>query len=241
LDRIPDIGWLWTVHCETSTGILNDVSALKAICTKRELKLCLDCISSIGTVPVDLGGVYFASCVSGKAIGSFPGLSMVFYNHQLTPASNGVPRYMDLAYYAAQDGIPFTHSSNLVYALLTALKRTCWQERFEQIAEVSRWLRRRLVELDFEIVAPELAASPAVLTIALPGEISSRNVGWLLHQEGYLLSYKSEYLLKRNWIQICLMGEWSRENLETLPNVLANLCERDRSGKSIEHLQPVVT
>lgn len=230
------LGWLWAVHCETSTGILNDLPALKAICAKHNLKLCLDCISSVGTVPLDLSGVYLGSCVSGKALASFPGLSMVFYNHDLSPTSKGVPRYMDLAYYAAQDGIPFTHSSNLVYALLTALKRTCWRDKFEQIVEVSRWLRKQLAALNFEVIAPESVGSPAVLTIALPPEVSSRNIGWLLHQEGYLLSYQSSYLLKRNWIQICIMGEWSRENLETLPNVLTNLCQRARSKPQ---LQPV--
>src|SRR5206468_2849276 len=30
LDSEPEIGWLWAVHCETSTGVLNDLNALKA-------------------------------------------------------------------------------------------------------------------------------------------------------------------------------------------------------------------
>jgi aspartate aminotransferase-like enzyme len=223
-----DHAWVWTTHCETSTGILNDISALKE--AAGDLKLCLDAISSVGTVSADLSGVYLASCVSGKGLGSFPGLSMVFYNHALAP-SKELPRYMDLGYWASQDGIPFTHSSNLLHALLAALKRTCWKDRFAQIADVSCWLRLRLEKLGFQIAAPALVASPAVFSIVLPPDVSSRSVGWLLQQEGYLLSYKSEYLLKRNWIQICLMGEWSRENLETLPAVLANLCERARSEK----------
>jgi aspartate aminotransferase-like enzyme len=181
---------------------------------------------------VNLERVYFASGVSGKGLGSFPGLSMVFYHHALA-SSPRLPRYLDLGYWASQDGIPFTHSSNLLYALLTALKRTSWKEKFAQISEVSLWLRGRLRELGFEIVAPDPVASPAVVTIVLPQEVSSRNVGRLLQQEGYLLSYKSEYLLCRNWIQICLMGEWSRENLETLPSVLANLCTRAQKPRLV--------
>src|SRR5262245_57152931 len=125
LEANPAIRWLWAVHCETSTGILNDLEALKALCAEKQVKLCLDCISSIGTVAVDLSGVYLASCVSGKALASFPGLSMVFYHHELQPAP-GLPRYLDLGYYAAQQGVPFTTSSNLLYALQTALKRIAW-------------------------------------------------------------------------------------------------------------------
>jgi len=238
IEQAGDIGWIWVVHCETSTGILNDLRELRNIAEEKNLKLCVDCISSIGTVPTDLSGVYLASCVSGKALASFPGLSMVFYNHELAP-TKCLPRYLDLAYYAAQGGVPFTHSSNLVFALQTALKRTCWNDKFNQIAGVSVWLRERLRELGMQIVAPDSHASPAVLTIALPSEVPSKSIGWQLKKSGFLLSYNSEYLLKRNWIQICLMGEWSRDNLITLPDVLAALCsQRRRKKRENPVLQP---
>ena len=42
------------------------------------MKLCVDCISSIGAIPIDLKDVYFASGVSGKAIKSYTGISFVF-------------------------------------------------------------------------------------------------------------------------------------------------------------------
>ncbi len=239
LDNTPLIRWLWAAHCETSAGVLNELSTLKRICAEKGIKPCLDCISSIGTVPVDLRGVYLASCVSGKALASYPGLSMVFYNHELTAAPRSLPRYLDLGYYAAQAGIPFTHSSNLIFALQTALNRICWSEKFSQIAEVAVWLRRRLREVGLQIVAPDAHASPAVVTLALPGDISSRSLGGQLRSAGYLLSYNSGYLLRRNWIQICLMGEWSRENLERLPPLVADICRRQRARKEQPSLQPV--
>src|SRR4051812_20082539 len=67
-----NLGWVWAVHCETSTGVLNDLGSLKQICTEANIKLCLDCISSIGTMPVDLSGIHLATCVSGKGLGAFP-------------------------------------------------------------------------------------------------------------------------------------------------------------------------
>jgi aspartate aminotransferase-like enzyme len=45
-----NIAWLWCTHCETSTGILADLAALKILCAKNGTKLCLDCVSSIGTM-----------------------------------------------------------------------------------------------------------------------------------------------------------------------------------------------
>ena len=231
LEQNPKLRWIWAAHCETSTGILNELDTLQQLCAEKGVKICLDCISSIGTVPVDLSGVYFASCVSGKALASYPGLSMVFYNHELASAPKSLPRYLDLGYYAAQAGIPFTHSSNLIYALQTALNRIDWTEKFGQIAEVGAWLRGKLREVGLQIVAPDAHAAPAVVTIALPSDIPSKTIGGLLKRAGCLLSYNSGYLLQRNWIQICLMGEWPRDHLETLPDMLAELVARRRARK----------
>ena len=202
--------------CETSTGILNDVDWLKELCARRGVKLCLDCISAIGTAPVDLQGVSLASCVSGKGLGAFPGLSMVFYHDAVAPRPDKLPRYLDLGYYAAQNGIPFTHCSNLVAALQAALKRYDSQQPFAEIVELSEWLRPKLRELGLRILAPDAQASPAVMTLALPPEISAQKIGDQLQADGFLLSYQSRYLRSRNWVQICLMGDCSRQALVAL-------------------------
>jgi aspartate aminotransferase-like enzyme len=229
LDRHCDAKWLWTTACETSTGILNDVNMLKELCAGRGVKLCLDSISAIGTVPVDLEGVYFASCVSGKGLGAFPGLSMVFYHHDVTAQPAKLPRYLDLGYWAAQGGIPFTHSSNLLSALQTALKRYDSQQPFAEVVELSNWLRPKLGELGFRVLAPDPHAAPAVVTLVLPGPISSQQIGDQLQAAGLLVSYQSEYLRKRNWIQVCMMGECSRQSLVVL---LGELRKVDCNGSS---------
>jgi len=216
LDRHRDTRWLWAVACETSTGIINDVDWLKEICAGRGIKLCLDCISMVGTAPVDLQGVDLASCVSGKGLGAFPGLSMVFYHDTVAPQPDELPRYLDLGYYAAQNGVPFTHSSNLLSALQAALKRYDSQQPFAEVEELSEWLRPKLRELGFHILAPDAHASPAVITLVLPDSISSQRIGDQLQAAGFLLSYQSEYLRDRNWIQICLMGDCSRQSLVAL-------------------------
>jgi aspartate aminotransferase-like enzyme len=218
------IGWLWAVHCETSTGVLNDLAALKEICGRRGIKLCLDCISSIGAVPVDLRGVYLASCVSGKGLAAYPGLSMVFYHHAIAPGAPGLPRCLDLGLYAASRGTPFTHSSNLIDALRAALRR-CVRQRhsFSHTAELSAWLRGELRTRGFFLVADNQPVSPAVVTVSLASNQNSDSVGERLEEDGLQVSYRSEYLLRRNWIQICLMGECTREKLTRLLARLENL------------------
>jgi aspartate aminotransferase-like enzyme len=226
----PGPAWLWVVHCETSTGVLNDLDALKLLCRARGVKLCVDAISSIGTVHVGLDGAYLASAVSGKGLGAFPGLAMVFHNHDLRAAPGLLPRYLDLGLYAGSRGIPFTHSSNLLGALQAALTRVDWPQRYEELARTSAWLRRRMRQLGFVVVAPEAQASPAVVTIALPETVKSAALGVELERAGYLLSANSEYLRQRNWIQFCLMGESSREQLAAALSALYQLCVQPASA-----------
>ena len=218
----PEVRWLWAVHCETSTGMLNDIEALKSICSAQGAKLCLDCISSIGASNVSLSGVHLATCVSGKALSSLPGLSMVFHQGNLV-SSPATPRYLDLGYYAAQSGVPFTGSSNLVHALQAAMIRGGWQERFRVAAQTGAWLRRELRAAGFAIVAPEACAAPAVTTLALPPTVSLQLIGTRLRQAGFLVGYQSAYLAKRNWLQVALMGEWSGTVLLDLVETLKRL------------------
>lgn len=234
----PKPSWLWCVHCETSTGILNDIERLKKLCAEFGAKLCLDCISSIGTLPVNLSGIYLASCASGKGLRAYPGISMVFYNHTLS-ASGNLPRYFDLAYYAENRGIPFTFSSNLLLALQAAIKRVQWDQRFAEIRQSADYLRPRLRELGFGLLGGESDCSPAVVTIVLPPELNSGEIGARLQEAGYLLSCNSDYLRKRNWIQVCTMSECSPGKLLALTNALVRACGHAGHPASARAATPV--
>ncbi|MGO8838376.1 MAG: aminotransferase class V-fold PLP-dependent enzyme [Limisphaerales bacterium] len=229
LSRRAAPAWLWCAHCETSSGVLNDLAGLKTLCAGAGTKLCLDCISTVGTMPVDLSDVYLASASSGKGLRAYPGLAMVFYHHEVTPVPDRLPRYLDLGFYAQEQGIPFTFSSNLLHALHAAVRRLNLEKRFEEIAGMSAGLRLRLAEMGFDLVGRDTQTSPTVITIALPAEMNSIRVGEAMHEAGYLLSYNSGYLRRKNWIQICLMGECSREKIVPVANALNRVCFRGRA------------
>src|SRR3954464_5429036 len=91
--------WLWIAACETSTGVLNDVAALETICDARGAKLCVDAVSAIGAVPLDLANVWLATGASGKALASYPGLALVFHREPIAVSAK-LPRYLDLGIYA---------------------------------------------------------------------------------------------------------------------------------------------
>jgi len=77
----------------------------------------------------------------------------------------------------------------------------------------------------------EIISVLPVITIALPESMNSVKIGALIQESGYLLSYNSEYLKQRNWIQICMMGESAQERLVSLLNALNRVCFKRRGGK----------
>jgi aspartate aminotransferase-like enzyme/GNAT superfamily N-acetyltransferase len=224
-ERLPRGSWIWFVHHETSTGVMNPLPELKALCSQLGLHLCCDCISSIGAMPVDLHGVYLATTASGKGLGSYPGLSMVFHDYQPRPAVDRLPGYLDLGHWATHQSVPHTHSSNLVFALAEAVRRAT-PERMTQIAENAVWLRHELRTRGFALVAPESVASPAIVTLVLDEGMSAAELGEELEIRGYWLNYRSNYLMEKNWIQASLLGNPERASLEKLLHVLRTVCTR---------------
>jgi aspartate aminotransferase-like enzyme len=210
--RVPRGGWLWCVHHETSTGVLNPLGALQQVAAGQGLRMCTDCISSIGAVHVNLRGVYLATGTSGKGLGAYPGLALVFHDYAPAPQPDRIPGYIDLGHWAAHASSPHTHSSNLVAALAMAVK-CAGPARMYRIEANARWLRHALRSRGYALVAPETAACPAGITLSLADTGNAAALGEELEQRGFFLNFRSSHLLARNWIQLSLLGDPPRAGL----------------------------
>ena len=221
--QLPQLQWLWTVYSESSTGMLNDLDMLTTVANDYGLHLCLDCISAIGNTPVNLQNIYLASACSSKGLRSIAGLAIVFYNHALTPPTGSLPMYLDLYTYERANGVPFTIPSNLVDALAAALKECDVQQRFSHIKILDNWLRCRLARLGLIPLVTGSGACPGIITLPLQEPLCSRVIGDRLKDIGFLVSYESRYLIDRNWLQICLMSDISKQSLRALVNAMEQI------------------
>ena len=214
--------WLWAVHCETSTGVLNDLTSLQKLCAQQGVALAVDCVSSIGTTPVNLSGVTFASGVSGKGLLSYTGLSFVFHNEDIA-VCHELPRYLDLGTYAAA-GIPYTQSSNLLSALDVALQKFEQPEEvFAMIVNRAYKVREAAEQAGLTVLAERQHASSAIITIALPANLSAGQLGDNLFLNGFNVHYESSYLRARNWLQISCMNDVREKELNVMLSLLASL------------------
>ncbi|MFD2680439.1 aminotransferase class V-fold PLP-dependent enzyme [Bacillus seohaeanensis] len=214
LEMHNDVSWVWIVHCETSTGYLFDLEKTQALTKRHNVKLCVDACSSVGVVSVDFKDVYLASTVSGKGLGSYPGLAIVFHQEPIVP-DRQIPRYLDLGQYALADSTPYTHSSNLISALHEAVKRVDLEHRYT----LANAFKQMLTSAGFVVFGDE-EYSPGIITISLPPFISSKDMGNKLKEKGIIISYESDYLVKRNWVQFALMGNITSHEVETACTIL---------------------
>ena len=199
LDRVAhelgDARWIWATHLETSTGMVNDVPGLVAFARARGVRVALDCVSSLGAVPVDLREVWLASGVSGKALGSYAGVAMVFAS-EIPQLTRPVPTYLDVAQALLTEGSCFTFPSPLLLALEEALRLR------RDYSLLGSLVRQRLREMGVEPMVDGPVAAPVVTTFVppQPGFLARCN------DLGYRIGGESGYLAARGLVQIATMG-----------------------------------
>lgn len=216
-DRLEagEIGWLLFCHSETSTGVLNDLDSITALAASFNCLCFADCISSAGTIPLNLSGISMASASSGKGLASCSGLAILLSN--IKPLSdNSIPLYYDIAHYAEKGHIPFTISSNLIHALYTSMV----QKGIATTGDlVDRYCHTFYHILQAHDLVPFGHPSCRVFTIVLPqGRLQSFMQQMVKRR--IILSYESEYLKKRDWCQLSVFGYYEEMQLQYAAHVL---------------------
>lgn len=214
MDRLQP-AWVWVVLSETSTGMRNPLALLRAACARVGALLCVDAVSAFGLQSLDLSGVWLATAVSGNALGAYAGLAIVMHSGALQPAG-ALPRAIDLGDFAQADGVPYTQSSNLLAALEAALA-VDWPARWRAVRVADAALREDLREQGWPVLVGAEQAMPGILTLAIQRPLSAARLGARLERAGVKLAWQSAYLQQCNWLQICLMGNWSEAALALLP------------------------
>ncbi len=150
--RAEKFDLLGIVHGETSTGMLNDLSAVSDLCRRNGLLFIVDAVSTLGGVPlaVDELGIDFCVSASQKALGSLPGLATVCVSEKgwaAMPAEDQIRGwYLNLRTWAHYEKewadwhpFPVTLPVHLVFCLDKALEITL-REGLE-----ARWARHKRV------------------------------------------------------------------------------------------------
>jgi aspartate aminotransferase-like enzyme len=223
----PAGSWVWGVHQESSTGVLNDLPGLVRLAGARGIRVCMDCISSLGAVPLDLRDVYLASGASGKSLGAFAGTAIVFADTRGLAALDlgRVPSYLDLTTALATVGPCYTFPSPTLQALEAALADYATPElaqaRYREYADRGTYVRSQLRELGLTPLVADPCASPVITTFAPPETETAESFVERCRSWGFAIGGQSGYLAQRRLVQIATMGAVSIPEIAPLFEYLA--------------------
>jgi len=98
LKNDSDISMLAVVHCETTTGIVNPVKEIGALCKKYNTRYFVDSMSILGAVEIDLAACHIDYIVSSanKCIEGVPGFGFIIAKRDTIQETKGWARTLSL-------------------------------------------------------------------------------------------------------------------------------------------------
>ena len=101
LDSAAGITHVAVVHCETTSGMLNDVEQIGHAVHRAGACYIVDAMSSFGAVPIDIAGSHISFLISSanKCIEGVPGFGFVIVRREALLAAKGNARTLSLNLY----------------------------------------------------------------------------------------------------------------------------------------------
>ena len=224
----PEISHVAVVHHETTTGRLNDLTALGELCIKHDVSLLLDAVSSFGAEGIDFAALPLAACAAtaNKCLHGVPGTCFVMVNRVALAGAHARNLYLDLgAYVAAQDksGTPFTQSVQTFYALDEALdeladdggvvgRRETYRSRMARI-------RQLLIGLNVEPLLSETETSCVLHAFKIPKKTNYAQLHDELKSQGFII-YAGQGPYAEDIFRISMMGAIGAADISRLETAL---------------------
>ena len=229
------------VHAETSTGVHQPVDRLGAAAHENGALFLLDCVTSLGGLPVEIDkwGVDAAYSGTQKCLSCPPGLSPVTFSagavENLSSRKSKVQSwYLDLnmvrQYWGSERFYHHTAPINMLYALHESLDMVLdegLEPRFARHRAMHELLRAGLRRMGIEYVSQEGHHLPMLNAVKIPDGVDDLAVRRRLLEEygieigGGLGAFKG-----RAW-RIGLMGYGSnRRNVELVLAALRDILKR---------------
>lgn len=218
------------VHHETTTGRLNPLAPLMALCRQFNAELLLDAVSSFGAEPIPWSAPLTAvAATANKCLHGVPGVSFVMVRPGPITSHAG-SLYLDLAPAAAQQASgwsPFTMAVHVCYALQQALRELETaggvEQRRRRYEKLSLAVRDSLARLGVEALLPAEENSSMLTAYRLPPQ----GYAWLhdgLKQAGFVI-YAGQGDLAKDIFRIAVMGDLTDLDLQRLQDSLRKLLQ----------------
>ncbi len=219
------------VHHETTTGRLNDLRALAALCREHGATLLVDAVSSFGAEAIDFSDptLTAVAATANKCLHGVPGAAFVIVRRQDLQNAASRTFYLDLARLARlQDerNTPFTPAVHVYYALVEALRE--YQEqggraaRYDRYAVLAERVRAGLAALGVAAAIPADESSVVLRAYNLPAKLSYAQLHDALKADGFVI-YAGQGNLSKTVFRISTMGNLTPADIDRLLLCFARL------------------
>jgi len=176
----PTISHVFVVHCETSTGIVNPIEAIAAVCRKHAIGFLIDAVASFGAMTLDARKLGFQAVTvsSNKCMQGAPGIGWAVVQKTALENTKGTCKALVLDLWDQNQHMDRTASFRFTppTQVLAAFAQACREHAAEggAPARLARYTAnwRRLVDgmrqMGFSTVMPDEYASPIVATFHNP-------------------------------------------------------------------------
>lgn len=224
LDEDRSFTHVAAVHHETTTGRLNDLTRLGAVCRERGAAMLVDGVSSFGAEAIDFDdrSIAAVSAAANKCLHGVPGASFVVVRREALARAAPRAYYLDLARAAAlQDrrNTPFTPAVHVYYALVEALRefdeaggRPARRARY---AALSEQVRAGLAALGIDTALPVDASSVVLRSYRLPAGTPYESLHDGLKARGFVI-YAGQGGLAGSLFRISTMGDLDAADMARL-------------------------
>lgn len=197
LEKDHDFKVATMVHCETPSGITNDVKTICKLLNSYGILTIVDTVSGIGGEEFDFDDYKVDIALGGsqKCISAPTGLTLVTISERAKQAirdrKKPVPSYyMNFEnYYAYSDGFafPYTMNENLTYALDLALDLLFEKDSLALHKKYAEVTREIFEKAGFELYAKDSRSNTLTAVIVPEGFIAEDIIG-ALREKGILIS-----------------------------------------------------
>lgn len=227
-------------HHETSTGLLNPIEEIGRIAHKHGATYFVDAVSSVGADAIDIEKSHITFCTtsSGKAVGSFPGTSIVLGKiADFEKLAKHTPRttYLNLYnfYRFSFDRLQTPNTPNvpgfrsLNQAIKNILKEGSAKRR-AKIHSYAQTIRRTLEKLDLEFCIDEELMSNSLTTVYVPDHMTVEDIQGQLRARKIII-YSAKGPLMDKAFQVANIGDITKEDVQYVVKALKDVLKPQKS------------
>ena len=176
----PGIGHVVVVHCETTTGILNDMVAVGRVTKAHKRRLIIDAMSAFGALPIDGEAVPFDALIasSNKCFEGVPGIAFALIDRQWLELAEGNAHSLSLDLYEQWRGLEangqwrFTPPTHVLAAFDQALAEHQAEggvaARHRRYSANRDLLVQGMRDLGFKTLLADAMQAPIIVTFLMP-------------------------------------------------------------------------